>query len=90
MQGVGGKTEAIALMNDGSPIYFGTANTALIEDFAANFEQFLDTFVYTSISNVSEEFPEIDDNCEKGFDEVPKALKQYRDKYKELLKKPIS
>ena len=89
MQGVGGKTEAVALMHNGSTVYFGTANTALIEDLAANFEEFLDKFVYTSISNVSEEFPEIDENCEKGFEEVPKALKQYRDKYKELLKKPI-
>ena len=41
IQGVGGKTEAVALMNEGSTLYYGTANTALIEDLAANFEEFL-------------------------------------------------
>lgn len=86
IQGVGGKTEAVALMNDGSSVYFGTANTALIEDLAANFEEFLIKFVYTSVSIVS---AEADANCEKAFRDVPGALKQYRDKYKELIEKPI-
>lgn len=89
IQGVGGKTEAVALMNDGVTHYFGTANTALIEDLVANFEEFLGKFVYTSVSNVSREFAATDDNCEKMFGEVPKVLKQYRDRYKELLDKPI-
>jgi hypothetical protein len=89
IQGVGGKTEAVALMNDGSTLYYGTANRALIEDLVANFEEYLGKFVYTSVSNVSKEFAEIDDNCEKAFENVPQVLKQYRDKYKELLNHPI-
>src|ERR1700729_40335 len=71
IQGVGGKTEAVALMNDGSTLYYGTANTALIEDLAANFEEFLGKFIYTSVSNVSKEFAATDDNCEKAFEDVP-------------------
>ncbi len=55
-------------MNDGSILYYGTANTALIEDLAANFEEYLGKFVYTSVSNVSKEFAETDDNCEKIFE----------------------
>src|SRR5271154_4225678 len=89
IQGVGGKTEAVALMNDGSTLYYGTANTALIEDLAANFEEFLGKFVYTSVSNVSKKIAATDDNCEKAFEDVPQVLKQYRDKYKELLDHPI-
>ena len=89
VQGVGGKTEAVALLNDGATIFYGTDNTALIESLVANFEEYLGKFVYTSVSNVSKEFPDIDENCEKGFQEIPAILKQYRDKYKELLDKPI-
>lgn len=49
-------------MNDGSTLYYGTANTALIESLVANFEEYLAKFVHTSISNVSKEFAEIDEN----------------------------
>jgi hypothetical protein len=89
IQGVSGKTEAIALLNNGKTIYYGTANTALIESLVANFEEYVDKFVYTSVSNVSKEFAEIDENCEKHFQNVPDILKQYRDKYKKLLDNPI-
>jgi hypothetical protein len=89
IQGVGGKTEAVAFMNDGSTIYYGTANTALIESLVANFEEYLGKFVYTSVSNISKEFAEIEENCEKHFQDVPEILKQYRDKYKKLLDNPI-
>jgi hypothetical protein len=76
-------------MNDGSTLYYGTANTALIEDLVANFEEYLGKFVYTSVSNISKEFSEIDDSCKKAFENVRQVLKQYRDKYKELLNHPI-
>lgn len=89
MPGVGGKTEAIALLNTGTTAYFGTANTALIEALAANFEEFLDRVVYTAVSNVSKEFPEIDANCEQSIEDLPEALKKYRDRYKELLDNPV-
>ena len=89
IQGVGGKTEAVALMNDGSTLWYGTANTALIESLVANFDEYLGKFVYTLVSNASKEFAEIDENCEKHFQDVPNILKQYRDKYKELLDNPI-
>ncbi len=87
--GVSGKTDAVALLNDGSLIYYGTLNTARIESLVANCDEYLGKFVYTSVSNVSKEFPEIDENCEKGFQNVPGILKNYRDRYKELLDHPI-
>ncbi len=89
LQGVGGKTEAIALQNDGVTHYFGTDNTARIEELVVNFEEFLGKFLYTSVSNVSKEFPEIDANCEKSFADMPDIFKQYRNKYKELIDNPI-
>jgi hypothetical protein len=89
LQGVGGKTEAIALQNDGATRYFGTDNTARIEELVVNFEEFLGKFVYTSVSNVSKEFPEIDENCEKSLADMPEIFKQYRDKYKEQIDNPI-
>jgi hypothetical protein len=87
--GVSGKTDAVALLNDGSLIYYGTLNAARIESLVANFDEYLGKFVYLSVSNVSKEFPEIDGNCEQGFQDVPGILKNYRDKYKELLDHPI-
>ena len=87
--GVSGKTEAVALLNNGSTLHYGTANTALIESLVANFDEYLGKFVYTAVSNVSKDFAEIDENCEKHFQDVPDILKQYRDKYKNLLDNPI-
>jgi hypothetical protein len=56
-----------------------TLNTARIESRVANFDEYLGKFVYLSVSNVSKEFPEIDENCDKGFEDVPGILKNYRD-----------
>ena len=87
--GVSGKTDAVALLHNGDMLFYGTSNTGLIEGLVANFEEYVDKFVYTSVSNVSKEFAEIDESCEKSFQIVPDILKQYRDRYKELLDNPI-
>ncbi len=87
--GVGGKTEAVALLNNGATLYFGTENTEKIEDLVSNFEEFIGKFVYTTVSNISTEFPEIESNVAKNFEDFPKIFEQYREKYKELLNKPI-
>ena len=89
VQGVGGKTHAMALFNNGSTVYFGTENTERIEGLVSNFEEFLGKFVYTSVSNVSKKYPEIDENASKAFADFPAILQQYRDRYKELLNSPI-
>jgi 20S proteasome alpha/beta subunit len=89
VQDVGGKTDAVALLNNGSMLFYGTANTALIEAQAIDLEKYLGNFVYTSVSNVSKEFAEIDESCEKSFQYVPEKLKEYRDKYRALLDNPI-
>lgn len=85
VQGVGGKTEAIALLHNGTTLHFGTDNTERIEDLVSNFEEFLGKFVYTSVSNISTEFPEIEGNVANNFADFQVAFKQYRDKYKELM-----
>lgn len=89
VQGVGGKTHAMALFNNGTTVYFGTENTEKIEELVSNFEEFLGKFVYTSVSNVSKKFPEIDENAAKAFADFPAIFQQYRDHYKELLSNPI-
>ena len=70
-------------------IFYGTLNTARIESLVIDFDEYLGKFVYTSVSNISKEFPEIDNNCEQSFQEVPQKLKEYRDKYNDLLDNPI-
>ena len=52
-------------------------------------EEFLGRIVCTSVSNVSREISETDANCEKAFANVPDVLKQYRDRYRDLLEKPV-
>jgi hypothetical protein len=53
VQGVGGRTEAIALENRGATHYFGMAATQQVENLVINLEQFLAKFVYTMVSNIS-------------------------------------
>lgn len=89
VQGVGGKTHAIALFNNGTTMYFGTENTEKIEELVSNFEGFLGKFVYISVSNVSKKFAEIEENASKAFADLPAILQQYRDRYKELLHNPV-
>lgn len=87
--GVGGKTEAVALLDSGITMYFGTDNTERVEELVANFEEFIGKFVYTTVSNISTEFPEIEGNVAKNFEEFPKTFGQYRERYKELMNTPI-
>jgi hypothetical protein len=89
VEGVSGFTDAVALLNGGEMLFYGTSNTSRIESLVVNFEQYVDKFVYTSVSNVSKEFKEIDKNAEKSFKQFPGILKGYRDKYKEMLDNPI-
>lgn len=89
VNGVGGKTHAVALFHSGSTVYFGTENTEKIEALVSNFEQYLGKFVYTSVSNVSTKYANIDKNVKEGFAAVPKILWQYRKAYKKLYLQPV-
>lgn len=89
VEGVSGFTDAVALLNGGEMLFYGTSNTSRIESLVVNFEQYVDKFIYTSVSNVSKAFKEIDKNAEKGFKQFPGILKGYRDQYKEMLDNPI-
>ena len=85
VQGVGGKTEAVALLHDGRTMYFGTDNTERIEALVSNFEEFLGKFVYTTVSSISTECPETESNVAENFTRFSGIFKQYRDEYKQLL-----
>jgi Proteasome subunit len=85
VQGVGGKTEAIALENSGATHYFGLHATKQIEDLVINFEQFLSKFVYTSLSNISETVKDLDKNVNDLFLQIPSRLHEYRERYREIL-----
>lgn len=89
VQGVGGKTEALFLNHDGSLTVYGTENTQRIESLVWNFEQFLNKFVYTTVSNVSPDVAKLEENSLNNFKILPEMLKEYRDKYRELLEDPI-
>ena len=89
VEGVSGFTDAVALLNGGEMLFYGTSNTSTIESLVVNFEQYVDKFIYTSVSNVSKEFKEIDMNVEESFKQFPGILKGYRDKYKAMLDNPI-
>jgi hypothetical protein len=89
VQGVGGKTEAVILLHDGASMYYGTANTEKIEKLVQNFDEFLLKFVYTSVSHMGRDYPEeTERNIAQGFADLPDFLKQYREKYREILESP--
>jgi hypothetical protein len=88
VQAVGGRTEAIALENGGATHYFGLDATQKAEDLVINLEKFLNTFVYTSVSNVFSPVKKLEKNVEQGFAELPRLLHQYRDRYREILTAP--
>jgi 20S proteasome alpha/beta subunit len=87
--GVGGKTEAQALLHNGTTVAFGTANTAQIEELVANLDEFQEKFVLATIANVSTEFAETEGNCVDAIESFPERYKDYRERYKELLAKPV-
>jgi hypothetical protein len=88
VQAVGGKTEAIALENDGRTHYFGLDATQKVEGLVINFEQFLSKFVYNSVSNVSCSVKDLEENIETAFGQIPELLHQYREEYRKILTPP--
>jgi len=76
-------------MNGATHIY-GTANTALIEALVANFDEYLGSLSTPQFPMYPRKFTEIDEKLREAFfRRFPNILKQYRDRYKELLDKPI-
>lgn len=88
--GVGGKTEAFALQNDGATHSFGTIATQKIEELIINYEQFKTTLLDGNVSTIAVTDkriePEMEVNVEKSFGELPRLLKIYRQAYKDILK----
>jgi hypothetical protein len=89
IQGVGGKTEAIALLSAGATLFYGIDTTEKIEKLVENFDEYLTQFIYTSVSHMALDYPEeTEGNIIEGFAQVPGILKQYRDRYREILQNP--
>jgi hypothetical protein len=75
--GVGGKTEAIALQNDGITHYFGTQVAQKTEDLVTNWEQFCNKILYMHIANVAAPEPSRD---------LKEIISMYRKCYEDILK----
>ena len=88
--GVGGKTEAVALQNDGATHWFGTIATQKIEELIINYEHFKTSILDGNISTIAVTDqriePEMEVNVEKFFADLPGLLKVYRQAYKDILK----
>ncbi len=88
--GVGGKTEAIALQNDGATHNFGTIATQQIEELIINYEHFKTAMLDGSVSTIAVTDqriePEMEVNVAKLFADLPNLLKGYRQAYKDILK----
>jgi hypothetical protein len=90
VQGVGGRTEAVALQHDGKTHYFGTDNTEKVESLVVNFEQFINKFLYLMISNISPGVAELEENFERGLTDIPAILRTYREQYREILAEQLT
>jgi hypothetical protein len=88
VQAVGGKTEAVALQNDSASLYFGLDTTQKAESLVINFEQFLNKFVYTLVSNISTDVAELEDNVASNLKGIPELLNQYRNQYRKIMHEP--
>jgi hypothetical protein len=83
--GVGGKTEAMALLNDGATLYFGTDAAQKTEELIINSDEVLMNLIYMDVSVVATDVLELDGNAEKSLREMPQLLNQYRDAYRKIL-----
>jgi hypothetical protein len=87
---VGGKTEAVALQNDGGTHYFGTDAMQKVEEFVRNYEQFKTKVLDTDITTIACADPRIEPELEANVGENLSGLAgifvQYRNAYKDILK----
>ena len=90
VSGVGGKTEAVVLENDGTTHWFGTSDTQKIEELIVNYERFkrtiLDGNVFTIAATDPRIEPELEANVEANWSDLAEVLKGYREAYKDILK----
>jgi hypothetical protein len=83
--GVGGKTEAVALQNDGITHFWGTDTTAKIEALVSNLDRFLTQYLYTSISHVTANVKDVEKAVNKNLADLPKMMRMYRREYKKII-----
>jgi hypothetical protein len=86
VHGVGGKTEAIALENDGTTHIWGTETTGKIEELVVNFDQFITKVLYLDVSNITPNIKDLENNVAKSLEDLGNIMKMYRQAYKKILK----
>lgn len=91
--GVGGRTEVIALQNDGATCLFRTDHLKKIEDLVINYERFkitaLDNNVATTVAGDPQNQPELHANVESQWSDLAHTFKQYRQQYRQMYKDVI-
>jgi hypothetical protein len=85
VQGVGGRTEVVALENGGASHYFGLDATHKVEELVINLDQLLTKFVYTSVSNVFTPVKDLEKNADEAFVQLGGLLREYREAYRRIL-----
>jgi hypothetical protein len=92
--GVGQKTEAISLQNDGITHFWGTDTTAKIEALVSNLDRFLIQYLYTSLPHISATrisasavltARDVEKNVNKNLANLPRVMRMYRREYKKIL-----
>jgi hypothetical protein len=85
VNGVGGKTEAVALFNDGATHFFGTTATQKIEELGENLDYFINMEIYTSVFNVAGDVKDLDKNVKENLGRFPAIMGTYREAYRKIL-----
>ena len=83
--GVGGRTEAIALLNTGESHFFGTEAAQQAEELAKNLDEFISKIIYQDVSNIAPDVKDLDENVKKSIDDLPRSLEMYREAYRKIL-----
>lgn len=84
--GVGGKTEAEALLHDGSYRRFGTLKTEKIEELVVNLEEFCIKFLYNTIANPEASEEAIQDSLKA----ISSGFFDYRTEYKRIIENQMT
>ena len=82
VQGVGGKTEAIALHDGARTHFYGSKNMRLVEELVSEIEDFNIGLAYAYVSGSMQ----IEENAaESVIEDVPNDFRRFRDRYRQLV-----
>lgn len=88
--GVGGRTEAMALLDTGKTHSFGTDAAQKTKELVKNFDEFITKVIYQDVSNIAPDVKDLDENVKRSIEDMPRLLKMYRDAYREILQPQLT